>query len=155
MASPADAFREGLQLGPLGIPLRVTSQDPEGLGDRSSLFGDTVYVPSKDAASVPHEALHANIRRLAMLAPGGMLAEGLLSRGSEAVHGNQTQYLNPFERVAYGYQEGYTGQPDAGYQAAVAARPYQGVASPGAIMDILGKIAEVGGRTLGKIQRPR
>lgn len=152
MPTPADAFREGLQLGPLGIPLTVTSQDPTGEGDRSSLFGDTVYVPSKDAASVPHEAMHANLRRVEWVVPGSVLAEGLLSRLAESAYGDKSQYLNPFERVAYGYQEGYTGQPDKQYQKAVADRPSGLIATPG---NAVGSIADTLGRLLGKMQRPK
>jgi len=145
---------EGLRIGPLGIPVRVTTEDPEGLGDRASLFGDTVYVPSGDPNSVPHETLHANIRRLEMLLPGGVPAEGLLSRASEAAYGDRSQYMNPFERVAYGYQEGVTGQPDAAYREAVAANKPAGLSLRG-ILNLLGRGAEAGGRALGRAQRPK
>lgn len=155
MAGKGAALLEGLQRGPLGLPVRVTTADPEGMGDRASLLGDTVYVPSGDPASVPHETMHANLRRLEGAVPGGMLAEGLFSRAAESAYGNQSQYLNPFERVAYGYQEGVTGEPDVAYQKAVASPHEGGVMSLRAIMNLLGKGAEVGGRTLGKIQRPR
>ena len=67
-------------------------------------------------------------------------------------YGNQSQYLNPFERLAYGYQEGATGQPDEGYQRALAAsKPVGGVLRR--ILNIGGAGADLAGRTLGKLRR--
>lgn len=153
MPGTGDALREGLRLGPLGIPVRVQTADPEGMGDRSSLDGSTVFVPSGDPASVPHETLHANLRQVENVVPGGTLAEILASKASEAAYGDQSQYLNPFERIAYAFQEGKTGAPDAGYQAALEADKKKPGGVLRALLGMGGKAADVAGRTLGRIQR--
>lgn len=151
MPNPGQKLIEGLQLGPLGIPVRVQTADPSGMGDRASLDGSTVFVPSGDPASVPHERMHANLRQIENVIPGGVLAEALASRASEAVYGDQTQYLNPFERVAYAYQEGLTGAPDEGYQKALKSKSKSGMLRR--ILDLGGAGADFAGRSLGRLQR--
>lgn len=155
-AALVGALKKRYTRTPFGTMAEVTAEDPTGEGDRVSLSGNKIIIPSKDPASLPHEAMHAGLRHMEMAAGGplGPLAEGLISAGAEKIYGNQSQYLNPFERIAYGYQEGVTGQPDQNYQDAVKANPYSfAPGSPRTYANLVGKLAEVFGRGLGKVQR--
>lgn len=140
--------------GPLGLPVVHSYEDPQGYGDRA--VPGVAFTPSGQAASVPHELSHAELQALEALIPGGLPLEALISKLSEHAYGDATQYQNPLERYAYGYQEAKTGQSDTGFQnsstpEAVAKTPRGNTAMiVRNILDLLGSGTESAGRALGR-----
>jgi len=152
----AKKFR--LEKTPFGTPALVTNDDPQGRGAETR--GNMITIPDEksDPASLPHELMHAGVSTASNLIPGGVVVELLLKKLSEYGYGDRAIYQDPGERIAYGYQEAATGQPDVGFQDSLSPESVASYPSGKSnmlvrnLLDILGSGTEKFGRWKGKQQ---